>query len=751
MGFSDIPVRQNNQRITSSWFNSIRSELIANDSTQGMQTFADDAAYVAAKGEAVAEGDYYLNTTLDLMRYYTDGAWSSQLDEDSAQTITNKTFDDSLIVKESGIPSTPATGYQKIYPKTNNLWYTMADDGIETEIGSGAGGGSTGINFCTNPDAEENADDWYVYNDESGEKPDGTDSGSTTVQISRITAGGFVLRGDGSFNLSKPASNAQGEGFATNFTIDYVDRNSMVDFSMDYTFDLFDNYNDGDVVFYIYDIINAKIIEFPDGALQAVENGSIKISFQATDSLQYRLYGHVATTHTNQFAIRFDNVRISPAAPATFGTPSTDWESFTPTGTWTTNTTYTGLCKRIGDELEVAVKVALAGAPNSTDLIIDMPNGLVIDSDKVIELSNRNIVGSATYRDAGSLLHYYGSMNIDNSTTIRAMELTDSGVNEIYNFVGSTSPFTWANGDYAILNFKVPIDGWSSNVAMSETTSNREVAFKARLSANQAITASGNVLLELDTVLEDNLNAWDQGSYSYIIPESGVYSLSGLITSSGISTAGYAGLQIYKGSSRLIATLPYESNARTSSSATVIEQCSKGDIIKFYSSSDDSGYSVYGGTTLRTMFSIHKNSGSQTITASEKVFVDVEDSSGQSVTDGNTLTWNSVNTDTHGIYSGGVFTMPRSGIMSLTAATSTGGVTASVGNSYGLYVKINNASEHYGKRDVCESATSRGYDAGITFKIVVFKGDTVEIVFSESLPSITLGAASRNRASILLN
>jgi len=73
--------------------------------TGQLSTFVDDAAYVTAKGSAAADGDIYYNTTSDLVRYYSNGAWSSLVDDDSSQTVTNKT-----IVAASNTITTAASG-----------------------------------------------------------------------------------------------------------------------------------------------------------------------------------------------------------------------------------------------------------------------------------------------------------------------------------------------------------------------------------------------------------------------------------------------------------------------------------------------------------------------------------------------------------------------------------------------------------------------------------------------------------------
>jgi hypothetical protein len=62
--------------------------------TGSYSVFSDDAAYVTAKESAAADGDVYYNSTSDVVRVYTDGAWQNQINETTAQTVENKTLSD---------------------------------------------------------------------------------------------------------------------------------------------------------------------------------------------------------------------------------------------------------------------------------------------------------------------------------------------------------------------------------------------------------------------------------------------------------------------------------------------------------------------------------------------------------------------------------------------------------------------------------------------------------------------------------
>ena len=63
------------------------------------------------------------------------------------------------------------------------------------------------------------------------------------------------------------------------------------------------------------------------------------------------------------------------------GTTDVDWTSFTPTGFWTTNTTYTGAWRREGQNMHIVYGVSISGGqPNNSVLNLNMPSGYTIDN-----------------------------------------------------------------------------------------------------------------------------------------------------------------------------------------------------------------------------------------------------------------------------------------------------------------------------------------------------------------------------------
>ena len=137
----------------------------------------------------------------------------------------------------------------------------------------------------------------------------------------------------------------------------------------------------------------------------------------------------------------------------------TDWQtSWTPTGTWTTNTTYSAKWKRAGDTMHVQLKVTVSGAPNATTLRIDPPSGYAIDTAKLNYSGggdNWAAIGQASINDHGTA-GYVGIVIYESSTGKIAV------VTQPNAFVNSTIPMTWAASDSVSLEFMLPIVGWTT-------------------------------------------------------------------------------------------------------------------------------------------------------------------------------------------------------------------------------------------------------------------------------------------------
>lgn len=155
---------------------------------------------------------------------------------------------------------------------------------------------------------------------------------------------------------------------------------------------------------------------------------------------------------TSQTAVRVDNSDF-------------DWRAFTPTGTWSTNTTYSGRYRKIGDSAEIEVKVSTSGAPTSAALSINMPNGLVVDTSKLASATAGDVyvgVGNAT--DNGVAAYPCWVYQASSGTVLTPTFGVASGANLTSGSnVTQAAPFTFGSGDFVTIRAKVPIVGWTNN------------------------------------------------------------------------------------------------------------------------------------------------------------------------------------------------------------------------------------------------------------------------------------------------
>ena len=140
----------------------------------------------------------------------------------------------------------------------------------------------------------------------------------------------------------------------------------------------------------------------------------------------------------------------------------TAWASFTVTGSWTSNTTYTGLWRRVGDTMEVQTKITLSGAPNSTTLNVNIPSSYTIDTAKLtFPTLNRALpASSATIHDTG-VESYLGVVCFCTTTAV-ALQFIITGNKGIVAPVDQANPLTFGNTDAIQICYQVPISGWTT-------------------------------------------------------------------------------------------------------------------------------------------------------------------------------------------------------------------------------------------------------------------------------------------------
>lgn len=141
-----------------------------------------------------------------------------------------------------------------------------------------------------------------------------------------------------------------------------------------------------------------------------------------------------------------------------------NWQSFTPTGTWTSNVTYSGMWRRVGDSLECQVFIDITGTPGSGTLLIDVPFSLNIDTSKIISTIGTGLGSSGAAigithvvpvpgTDAYGPTLYYSTTQVQPAQYIVTTTVGQGSINP-------TSPYTLDANDGIECTFRVPIVGW---------------------------------------------------------------------------------------------------------------------------------------------------------------------------------------------------------------------------------------------------------------------------------------------------
>lgn len=186
-----------------------------------------------------------------------------------------------------------------------------------------------------------------------------------------------------------------------------------------------------------------------------VKGDQVKVTTESTSDASYT-YQASASFFTGFKVVETDDHVITPAK-STFS----NWESFTPTGSWSTNTTYTGVKKQIGDEEHYKIKVSLAGAPTSATLTIDIPDSGIIDITKVEADTDNTTLGQTSLLDNGTG-DFAGRVRYDTTTTVQ-IDYLDTSASP--TAVTQAAPFTFASGDSIYIEFSVPLEGQSSEAS----------------------------------------------------------------------------------------------------------------------------------------------------------------------------------------------------------------------------------------------------------------------------------------------
>lgn len=145
---------------------------------------------------------------------------------------------------------------------------------------------------------------------------------------------------------------------------------------------------------------------------------------------------------------------------------SSEWQAYTPTGSWNTGVTYRGMWRRVGDSIEIQVSLQITGTPNNTDLtftnaqLFNGLSGLTVNSSKLASPGGNNdpaTVGVGAYDDQGTANR--GGLTAFWDTGASLLNIAGPDFSDL----AQNAPITWASGDAISFKVTLPIVGWRSN------------------------------------------------------------------------------------------------------------------------------------------------------------------------------------------------------------------------------------------------------------------------------------------------
>jgi microcystin-dependent protein len=196
---------------------------------------------------------------------------------------------------------------------------------------------------------------------------------------------------------------------------------------------------------------------------------SVYMTFQATTSNGLALSSK-GVSWTGTFTI--DEAELIPGDRRNTTSAVGAWTTWTPTGSWTGNTTYLGRYRIVGDSLEFQIYISIvtgAPTPAATALTVNMPSGYTVNEGKMAGASTLDSLGFARLYDADtSANRTVGVVGYNGSNAVRVSTTGSSSVT-------NTVPFTFAAGDIITLKYAVPITELGGNITTvtSSTTALR--------------------------------------------------------------------------------------------------------------------------------------------------------------------------------------------------------------------------------------------------------------------------------------
>ncbi len=358
--------------------------------------------------------------------------------------------------------TTPAEG-QGVYnstAKTLNIY----DGSSWVGVGSGGGAGSLDTFVSNNYDST-------VIGDFSSGNNASFDGGGSLVGASSIQTGVNAINGAQSIRYVAATGCSNDYLYVDTITLSPKQKEiRKLGLSFPYNYSGI-GVSDGDIKLIVWDDDNNLDLLDGTGDLETKSaTGIYKRSFSVGATTNTLKIGFQVSTCVNGSVLNWDDLQSSTDLflAADFNTDS-DWESFTPTGTWTSNVTYNGRYRQDGPDLVIQYYLVLTGSPSpATNLNLNLPDGFTADTSKILntDLNTSSLSNNCLANDSSASRRwecragYSGLTNIamfggNNNSTLQTTQIWE-------RMDGAANPFAWASGDTLNLTVRIPVTQFSS-------------------------------------------------------------------------------------------------------------------------------------------------------------------------------------------------------------------------------------------------------------------------------------------------
>lgn len=616
-----------------------------------------------------------------------------------------------------------------------------------------ASGVSSTPNYWKSGDAELTLAGVATYNDGAVDKPVDCTGGSPTITAARSSTAPMYDKQ--SWLITKPASNVQGQGIAFEFDVDNgVAAVEMMDLMFEYivgsgTFTAGSDTTNSDLMVYIYDVTAGQLIEPKGGSKLYTSSTTLKGDyrgwFQSTlGSKKYRVCLHQATTSASAYTLKVDAGKVQKSKQVV-GTIITTPVLFTPTGSLTTNATYTGTWFQVGNFLEQETTISFSGANTQGVLNINLPQGLSIDnsSSGIDTTSFNTVIGITGGLRTASIA--WDVSAVTNGTTnsfrvvFRNVKTDDAGSASDpvkYSSIDTSAnlPVPISSGDVIKVRIRVPIAGWSAGARMSDGYDGRVLTATASLSSTQTISSASSTKITINSSVEDSAGMFDSVNNRIYIRSSGYYDVDASTQLTGSTLTNNEPYVIFirlNGSSTLVAsTQPAIANTTFILGASRPGiKLNAGDYIELnVQSTSDTSYEVTGN--INTRLTVKSSGGTPFMAPTASVAVHYAGTAGDAIgTSDSLIKFTTKEDDTHNAYNPatGIFTAPEPGRYSVSWSLATGVLNLSTSQRYNTLLYKNGTSYKLGQRSLGNGSANNHTSSGAVSDIYLKQGETLSI------------------------